>query len=179
MMYRAGQGPLRRARLGHERSAHARLIGPAVVFGLAWALLPDQPAYRTGLIIVGLARCIAMLLILDDLCCGDPEATAVLVALNSLFQVVAFALPGYFCASFRAGSGCRRSACTFRSARREDGSGSSPRWPSSGSTSPSPDAGSWCRPPSDGEGCTSRQRVVVLVGATTRSCEPAVRHLHR
>ena len=72
------------------------LVGPAVMFGLAWALLPDQPAYRTGLIIVGLARCIAMVLIWNDLSCGDREAAAVLVALNSLFQIVAFALLGYF-----------------------------------------------------------------------------------
>ncbi len=72
------------------------LVGPAVMFGLAWALLPDQPAYRTGLIIVGLARCIAMVLIWNDLSCGDREAAAVLVALNSLFQIAAFALLGYF-----------------------------------------------------------------------------------
>ncbi|HET9732189.1 MAG TPA: ACR3 family arsenite efflux transporter [Acidimicrobiales bacterium] len=72
------------------------IVGPAVMFGFAWALLPHQPAYRTGLIIVGLARCIAMVLIWNDLSCGDPEAAAVLVALNSLFQMVAFALLGYF-----------------------------------------------------------------------------------
>ena len=72
------------------------VVGPAVMFTLAWALLPDQPAYRTGLIIVGLARCIAMVLIWNDLSCGDREAAAVLVALNSLFQIVAFALLGYF-----------------------------------------------------------------------------------
>jgi ACR3 family arsenite transporter len=72
------------------------VVGPAVMFALAWALLPDQPAYRTGLIIVGLARCIAMVLIWNDLSFGDREAAAVLVALNSLFQIVAFALLGYF-----------------------------------------------------------------------------------
>jgi ACR3 family arsenite transporter len=66
------------------------------MFALAWLLLPDLPAYRTGLIIVGLARCIAMVLIWNDLSGGDPEAAAVLVAINSLFQVVAFALLGYF-----------------------------------------------------------------------------------
>ncbi len=72
------------------------LVGPAVMFALAWALLPDQPTYRTGLIIVGLARCIAMVLIWNDLSGGDREAAAVLVAINSLFQIVAFAFLGYF-----------------------------------------------------------------------------------
>jgi len=72
------------------------LVGPAVMFALAWVFLPDLPAYRTGLIIVGLARCIAMVVIWNDLACGDREAAAVLVALNSLFQVVAFGLLGWF-----------------------------------------------------------------------------------
>jgi ACR3 family arsenite transporter len=72
------------------------LVGPAVMFALAWLLLPDLPTYRTGLIIVGLARCIAMVLIWNDLSGGNREAAAVLVALNSLFQIVAFALLGYF-----------------------------------------------------------------------------------
>jgi ACR3 family arsenite transporter len=66
------------------------------MFALAWLLLPDHPAYRTGLIIVGLARCIAMVLIWNDLACGDREAGAVLVAINSVFQIFAFAALGYF-----------------------------------------------------------------------------------
>ena len=72
------------------------VLGPALMFALAWLLLPDLPEYRTGLIIVGLARCIAMVLIWNDLSCGDREAAAVLVAINSVFQIFAFAALGWF-----------------------------------------------------------------------------------
>ena len=72
------------------------LLAPAFMFVLAWIFLPDLPEYRTGLIIVGLARCIAMVFIWNDLACGDREATAVLVAINSVFQVLAFGTLGWF-----------------------------------------------------------------------------------
>jgi ACR3 family arsenite transporter len=72
------------------------IIGPALMFTLAWVFLADQPALRTGLIVIGLARCIAMVLIWNDLACGDSEAGALLVAINSVFQIVAYALLGTF-----------------------------------------------------------------------------------
>lgn len=72
------------------------VFAPAFMFALAWIFVPDLPEYRTGLIIVGLARCIAMVMIWNDLACGDREAAAVLVFINSIFQVIAFGALGWF-----------------------------------------------------------------------------------
>lgn len=72
------------------------ILGPAFMFALAWIFLPGEPELRTGLIIVGLARCIAMVLVWSDLACADREATAVLVAINSVFQVLMFGVLGWF-----------------------------------------------------------------------------------
>jgi arsenite transporter len=71
-------------------------VGPLFMFTLAWVFLADQPAYRTGVIIVGLARCIAMVLIWNDIARGDRDRTALLVVFNALFQVAAYSLLGYF-----------------------------------------------------------------------------------
>jgi ACR3 family arsenite transporter len=72
------------------------IVGPLLMFALAWLLLPNQPAYRAGVIIVGLARCIAMVLIWNDIAKGDRDRTALLVVFNALFQVAAYSILGWF-----------------------------------------------------------------------------------
>src|SRR5690242_6830609 len=71
------------------------VLGPVVMLGLAWAFLPDLAHYRNGLILIGLARCIAMVLIWNSLACGSGELAAVLVALNSVFQILTYSFLGW------------------------------------------------------------------------------------
>ncbi len=151
------------------------------MFALAWLLLPDLPTYRTGLIIVGLARCIAMVLIWNDLSCGDREAGAVLVAINSVFQIVAFGALGWFYLQVLPGwLGLTTTDSSFSLATIVCPCSSSSASPSSPGSSPAPSASGPRAPPGTRSASCPRSARSPSTAAVhdRRALRPAGSHHH-
>lgn len=81
------------------------VVAPLVMLALAWATLPDLPGYRTGVIMVGIARCIAMVMVWNQLAGGDANYCAVLVVLNSVLQIALYSPYAVWFVNIMGGAG--------------------------------------------------------------------------
>lgn len=81
------------------------IVAPFVMLALAWATLPDLPTYRTGVVMVGLARCIAMVMVWNQLAGGDANYCAVLVVINSVLQIALYSPYAVWFVNMMGGTG--------------------------------------------------------------------------